>query len=147
MRRRRLWLVAALLLFAVAGYVLWEGIARFFQPAEVQSTGMLIVAALGLAVNLIAMRLLASGKDSSLNVKGAYLEVWADMLGSVGVIVGAITIMATGWQWVDPAIAILIGLWVLPRTWILLRDTAHILLEGVPRGLLFGPVLHTTTAP
>ena len=125
----------ALLLFAVAGYILWEGIGRFFRPAEVQSTGMLIVAVIGLAVNLAAMRLLASGKESSLNVKGAYLEVWADMLGSVGVIAAAIIIMITGWPWVDPAIAILIGLWVLPRTWILLRDTAHILLEGVPRGL------------
>lgn len=125
----------ALLLFAVAGYILWEGIGRFFRPAEVQSTGMLVVAVIGLAVNLVAMRLLAAGKESSLNVKGAYLEVWADMLGSVGVIAGAIIIMFTGWPWVDPAIAILIGLWVLPRTWILLSDTAHILLEGVPRGL------------
>ena len=61
----------ALLLFAVAGYVLWEGIARFFEPVEVESTGMLVVAALGLVVNIVSMRLLASGKDSSLNVKGA----------------------------------------------------------------------------
>lgn len=125
----------ALLLFAVAGYVLWEGIARFFEPAEVESTGMLIVAGIGLVVNLIAMRLLASGAESSLNVKGAYLEVWADMLGSIGVIVGALVIMFTGWAWVDPVVAIGIGLWVLPRTWTLLRDTTHILLEGVPRGL------------
>lgn len=125
----------ALLLFAVAGYVLWEGIARFFEPTEVESTGMLIVASIGLVVNLIAMRLLASGAKSSLNVKGAYLEVWADMLGSIGVIVGALVIMFTGWTWVDPVVAIGIGLWVLPRTWTLLRDTTHILLEGVPRGL------------
>jgi len=125
----------ALLLFAVAGYVLWEGIGRFFEPAEVQSTGMLIVAAIGLVVNLIAMKLLSAGKESSLNVKGAYLEVWADMLGSIGVIVGALVIMFTGWQWVDPLVAIGIGLWVLPRTWILLKDTTQILLEGVPRGM------------
>ncbi len=125
----------ALLLFAVAGYVLWEGIARFFEPVEVQSTGMLIVAVIGLVVNFISMRLLSAGKDQSLNVKGAYLEVWADMLGSLGVIVGAGVIMATGWQWVDPLVAIAIGLWVLPRTWILLKDTSQILLEGVPRGV------------
>lgn len=125
----------ALLLFAVAGYVLWEGINRFFHPAEVGSTGMLIVAAVGLVINIIAMKLLSAGKDSSLNVKGAYLEVWADMLGSIGVIVGAIVIMLTGWQWVDPVVAIGIGLWVLPRTWILLKDTTQILLEGVPRGV------------
>lgn len=125
----------ALLLFAVAGYVLWEGIARFLEPAEVQSTGMLIVAAIGLVINLIAMRLLTSGKEASLNIKGAYLEVWADMLGSIGVIGGAIVIMFTGWDWIDPIIAIAIGLWVLPRTWILLRDTTRILLEGVPPGI------------
>jgi cobalt-zinc-cadmium efflux system protein len=125
----------ALLLFAVAGYVLWEGIDRFFYPAEVQSTGMLVVAAIGLIINLIAMKLLSAGKEHSLNVKGAYLEVWADMLGSIGVIVGAVVIMLTGWQWVDPLVAIGIGLWVLPRTWILLKDTTQILLEGVPAGI------------
>ena len=125
----------ALLLFAVAGYVLWEGVNRFFEPSEVESTGMLIVAAIGLVINIIAMKLLSAGKDSSLNIKGAYLEVWADMLGSIGVIVGAILIMLTGWQWVDPLVAIGIGLWVLPRTWILLKDTTQILLEGVPRGM------------
>ena len=125
----------ALLLFGVACYVLVEGIGRFFEPTEVQSTGMLIVAAVGLVVNFIAMKLLSAGKEQSLNIKGAYLEVWADMLGSIGVIVGALVIMLTGWQWVDPLVAIGIGLWVLPRTWILLKHTIQILLEGVPRGI------------
>ena len=125
----------ALLLFAVAGYVLWESIGRFFVPEPVGSTGMLVVAAFGLLVNIVSMRLLAAGKDKSLNVKGAYLEVWADMLGSVGVILGACVIMYTGWKWVDPAVAVGIGLWVLPRTWLLLKDTTHILLEGVPTRL------------
>lgn len=136
----------ALLLFAVAGFVLWESIGRFLKPEEVQSTGMLIVAAIGLVINFIAMRLLASGKDKSLNVKGAYLEVWADMLGSVGVIAGAIVIMLTDWKWVDPLIAIGIALWVLPRTWTLLRDTTHILLEGVPRGLRLTDVREAISA-
>lgn len=130
----------ALLLFAVAGYVLWEGVARFLEPVAVESTGMLAIATIGLAVNIVAMRLLAAGKENSLNVKGAYLEVWADMLGSVGVIAGALVIMATGWTWVDPLVAIGIGLWVLPRTWTLLRDTTHVLLEGVPRGIALGEV-------
>jgi cobalt-zinc-cadmium efflux system protein len=128
----------ALLLFAVAGYVLWEGIQRFMEPAEVQSTGMLVVAAIGLLINIIAMRLLSADKEQSLNVKGAYLEVWADMLGSIGVIVGAVVIMLTGWRWVDPLVAIGIGLWVIPRTWILLKDTTRILLEGAPRGIPLG---------
>lgn len=124
----------AVLLFAVAGYVLFEGISRFFEPSPVESVGMLIVASIGLLVNLAAMRVLAGGKEASLNVKGAYLEVWADMLGSLGVIGAAIVIYLTGWSWIDPFVAIAIGLWVLPRTWALLRDTTHILLQGVPRG-------------
>jgi cobalt-zinc-cadmium efflux system protein len=124
----------AILLFAVAGYVLIEGIGRFFDPKPVESVGMLTVATIGLVVNLISMRILAGGKDDSLNVKGAYLEVWADMLGSLGVIGAAVAIYLAGYNWIDPIVAIGIGLWVLPRTWILLRDTTHILLQGVPRG-------------
>lgn len=124
----------AILLFAVAGYVLVEGIGRFLEPKPVESVGMLMVATIGLVVNLISMRVLAGGKDDSLNVKGAYLEVWADMLGSLGVIAAAIAIYLTGYNWIDPVVAIGIGLWVLPRTWALLRDTTHILLQGVPRG-------------
>lgn len=125
----------AVLLFLVAGYILYEGARRLFEPESVASVGMLIVAALGLIINLISMRLLMGGKDQSLNVKGAYLEVWADMIGSVGVLLGAGIIWLTGWRWVDPIIAVLIGFWVLPRTWTLLKDTTHVLLEGVPRGL------------
>jgi len=125
----------AVLLFIVAIYILVEGIQRMIDPQPVQSGGMLVIACVGLVINLIAMRVLAGGKDASLNVKGAYLEVWADMLGSLGVIVGALTIRFTGWTWVDPVVAIAIGLWVLPRTWSLLRDTTHILLEGAPRGI------------
>ena len=124
----------AVLLFVVAGYVLYEGITRFFDPKPVESIGMLAVASLGLVVNLIAMRVLAGGKETSLNMKGAYLEVWADMLGSLGVIAAAIAIWLTDKTWIDPIVAIAIGLWVLPRTWTLLRETTHILLQGVPRG-------------
>ena len=124
----------AILLFAVAGYVLIEGIGRFFDPRPVESIGMLIVASIGLVVNLISMRILAGGKEDSLNVKGAYLEVWADMLGSLGVIGAAIAIYFTKLNWIDPIVAIAIGVWVLPRTWTLLSDTTQILLQGVPRG-------------
>jgi cobalt-zinc-cadmium efflux system protein len=135
----------AVLLFLVAGYVLYEGVLRLLNPEPVGSFGMLVVASLGLVVNLISMRLLASGAAKSLNMKGAYLEVWADMLGSVGVIGGAVLIMLMGWTWVDPVVAIGIGLWVLPRTWILLRNTTHILLEGVPKGLSL-PAVRATIA-
>jgi cobalt-zinc-cadmium efflux system protein len=96
---------------------------------------MLGIAIAGLAVNLIGMRLLHAGSAVSLNVKGAYLEVWSDMLGSIGVIAAALVIHFTGWAKADALVAAGIGLWVLPRTWTLLRESLNILLEGVPEGL------------
>lgn len=134
--------VNALLLFAVAIYILFEAYQRFRSPAEVQTTGMLVVATLGLVINLISMRLLSSDKDSSLNIKGAYLEVWSDMLGSLGVMIAAVVIYFTGWSWVDTLVAAGIGLWVLPRTWILLKESLNILLEGTPEGLDLDEVIN-----
>ncbi|AIS11107.1 cation transporter [Pseudomonas chlororaphis subsp. aurantiaca] len=125
----------AILLFVVAFYILFEAWQRLSAPAEIQSTGMLVIAVLGLIVNLISMRLLASASAESLNVKGAYLEVWSDMLGSIGVIVAALVIMYTGWGWVDSLVAAAIGFWVLPRTWMLLRESMNVLLQGVPDGI------------
>ena len=122
----------AMLLFGVAVYILYEAYLRLKEPAQIHSTGMLVIAVVGMVVNLLSMRVLRGGKDKSLNVKGAYLEVWSDLLGSVGVILAAILIKATGWAWVDSAVAVLIGLWVLPRTWVLLRSSVNVLLEGVP---------------
>ncbi len=120
------------MLFVVAIYILYEAYQRFSQPPEIQSLGMLVVASIGLIVNLISMKILFSGSQNSLNMKGAYLEVLSDALGSVGVILGAILIYFTGWMWVDTLIAVLIGFWVLPRTWVLAKQSVHILLEGVP---------------
>ena len=123
------------MLFAVAIYILYEAWQRFRTPAEVQSVGMLLVAVAGLVINLISMKLLTAGKDSSLNLKGAYLEVWSDMLGSLGVIIGAIIIYFTQWNWIDTVVAVAIGFWVIPRTWILLKESLNLLLEGVPQGI------------
>lgn len=125
----------ALLLFAVALYILYEAYTRLRAPAEIESMGMLAIAVTGLVVNLVSMRLLGSGKDKSLNVKAAYLEVWSDLLGSIAVIVGAAIIAVTGWPWVDSVVAVLIGLWVLPRTWVLLKSSLNILLEGTPENI------------
>ncbi len=122
----------AMMLFVVAIYILYEAYQRFSQPPEIQSLGMLVVAVLGLIINLISMKILVSSSQDSLNVKGAYLEVLSDALGSVGVIIGALVIYFTGWMWVDTVIAVLIGFWVLPRTWVLLKQSINILLEGVP---------------
>ena len=136
---RRLEIVAAAMnataLFLVAGYVLFEAIKRFATPHSIESKGMLLVALLGLIVNAIAMQLLRGGREESLNVRGAYLEVWADFLGSIAVLLGAAVIWLTGKTWIDPVVAILIALWVLPRAWQLLRSAMHVLLEGTPEGL------------
>lgn len=125
----------AILLFLVAIYILYEAWQRFAYPAEVQSLPMLLIAALGLVVNLACMKILGEGKDESLNVKGAYLEVWSDMIGSAGVLLAAAAIWLTGWNWIDPIVAVAIGLWVLPRSWQLLSESLNILLQGVPEGL------------
>ena len=125
----------ALLLFGVAFYILYEAYLRLQAPAEIQSTGMLVIAVLGLIVNLISMRLLSAASGESLNVKGAYLEVWSDMLGSIGVIIAAVLIMFTGWGWVDSVVAAAIGFWVVPRTWTLLKASMNVLLQGVPDGI------------
>ncbi|MEE7548481.1 cation transporter, partial [Xanthomonas sp. Kuri4-1] len=133
-------LVNGALLFGVGAYILWEAVERFRAPQPVASGGVLLIAVFGLVINLVSMRLLKAGSGESLNVKGAYLEVWSDMLGSVAVILGALAIGATGWQWIDPVLAVLIGLWVLPRTWVLLREAVNVLLEGVPQGIDLGAV-------
>ena len=127
-------LITAVVLLLLAVYILYEAWQRFFEPPEVLSTPMLIVAVVGLVVNLISMRLLAAGSEESLNLKGAYFEVLADMLGSIGVIASALIIMFTGWTLADPIIGAAIGIFIVPRTWALLKHSVNILLEGAPIG-------------
>lgn len=126
--------VNALLLFGVAGYVLFEAVRRLQEPAEVLGAPMLVVAVLGLAANLVVFALLREGAKESINVEGAYLEVLADTLGSVGVIVAAVLLQVFGWAWVDPVVGAAIGLWILPRTWRLGRQAVRILLQSAPDG-------------
>jgi len=128
-------LANGLLLFGVAGYVLYEAWQRFASPPDVPGLPMMAVAAVGLIVNLISFRLLAAGSKESLNLKGAYLEVFSDMLGSVGVIVAAVIIFTTGWRYADPLIGAGIGLFILPRTWKLSAQAVRILMEVAPPGL------------
>lgn len=128
-------LLNAVILLLITVYILYEAYQRFLNPPEVIGLPMLVVATFGLVVNLIAMRMLKSGSEQSLNVKGAYFEVLSDMLGSVGVIVASVIIMTTGWQMVDPIIGAAIGLFIVPRTIGLLKESVHILFEGTPAGL------------
>lgn len=135
--RRAEILAAALnagVLLAIGLYILYEAYLRLRSPVEVQTGPMLVVAVLGLIVNIVSARLLVAGSGGSLNVKSAYLEVLGDLLGSVAVIVGALLIRFTGLEWIDPVLGALIGLWVIPRTWTLLKSSVNVLMEGVPEG-------------
>lgn len=127
-------LANAVLLFGVAVYVLVEAVRRFGDAPEVLGTPMLIVALLGFAANLVAFALLRSGSKESLNVQGAYLEVLSDTLGSLGVIVAAVVIQVADWWWVDPAVGVAIGIFILPRTWRLGAQALRILVQAAPPG-------------
>ena len=125
----------AVLLFLVAGFVLFEAWRRFSDPPEVASGLMLAIAVIGLAVNGLSLWLLRDAQSASLNMRGAYLEVMGDLLGSGAVIVAALVIATTGWLQADAVASVVIGLLMLPRTWNLLRDAVDVLLEGTPKGV------------
>jgi cobalt-zinc-cadmium efflux system protein len=125
-------LANAVLLVVVAISVLREAYVRFLNPPEILGGWMLGVAVVGLVVNLASLLILYGGAGESLNVKGAYLEVLSDTLGSVGVIVAAVVVLLTGWRQADPLIGVGIGLFILPRAYHLLRESVDILLEGTP---------------
>ena len=127
--------VNALILFAVAGYILYEAIQRFSAPPEVLGPPMLGIATVGLLVNLVSMRLLQAGAATSLNLRGAYLEVLGDLLGSAAVIVAGLVIILTGWTPIDPIASVVIAGLILPRTWSLLREAVDVLLQATPRGV------------
>ena len=127
--------INAVLLFGVATYVLFEAIQRIGSPPEILTGPMLVIASLGLVVNLVAIRLLATGARSSLNLRGAYLEVLGDLLGSVAVLVAAGIILLTGWTAADAIASVVIAVAILPRAWGLLREAVDILLQATPRGI------------
>lgn len=128
-------IVNALLLFAVATFILVEAWQRWNAPPDVRTGLMLLFAVIGLVANVVGLVILRGGSRESLNVRGAYLEVLGDMLGSAAVIVAALVIAATGWQRADPVASVLVALMILPRTWSLLREAVDVLLEATPRGV------------
>lgn len=125
-------LANAVLLFGVAAYVLWEAAQRLENPVEVPAGPVFAIGVAGLVVNLIGFWLLREGAKESLNLRGAYLEVVADAIGSAGVLLAAILIAVTGEDWIDPALAIGLGLWILPRTYRLGASALRVLLEAAP---------------
>ncbi len=123
----------AILLFGVAGYVVFEAVRRLADPPEIAAGVMFAVALVGLAANGLSVFLLRDAQRSSLNVRGAYLEVLGDLGGSAAVIVAAIVIGLTGWDGADTVASLLIAALILPRTLRLLREATDVLLEATPR--------------
>lgn len=128
-------LANCLLLLGVGGYVLYEAVQRFLTPAATEGGLTAVFAVIGLVANLVSLSLLMRGQGESLNVRGAFLEVAADALGSVAVLVAAVVIVTTGWQAADPIASLAIGLMIVPRTVKLLRETLDVLLESAPKGV------------
>jgi cobalt-zinc-cadmium efflux system protein len=126
-------LLNAILTFGVAGYVLVEAVVRLVDGgSSVESGPMLVVAVAGLAVNAIVFFMLRDGAEDSLAVRGAYVDAMADAAGSVGVIVAAVVIAVTGWDPIDPIVAAVIGVWILPRAWRLAASALRVLLQVAP---------------
>jgi cobalt-zinc-cadmium efflux system protein len=124
--------VNAQVLLLLSGYILFEAFTRLQRPVAVRSGIMLAIALVGLAANFVSLRLLAPARESSLNIRAAHLEVLSDLLGSVAVVGAAIAIPLTRWAWLDPVVSVAVAGLILPRAISLLRQSAHILLEGTP---------------
>jgi cobalt-zinc-cadmium efflux system protein len=125
-------LINAVVLFLISFYILYEAYGRFENPPEVASLPVIFIAVVGLVVNLASLWVLHKGSKESLNPQGAFLEVMSDALGSTGVIVAGLIMLATGWYYADPIFGVLIGVFILPRTWALLKQAVNVLLEGTP---------------
>lgn len=124
--------VNGLSLLVVVGWILFEAIRRFLSPTEVQGEMMLVVAAAGLVVNIIAFVVLHGGDRDNLNIRGAAIHVAGDLLGSVAAIVAAIVIIYTGWMPIDPVLSVAVAFLILKSAWMLVKHSAHVLLEGSP---------------
>lgn len=122
----------ALVLLAVAGFVAVEALSRLSDPPPVPGLPLLVIGAFGLAGNLVALRVLAGGDRHNLNLRGALLEVFGDALGSIAVLVAAVVVLTTGAGLADPIASLAIAALIAPRAFVLLRDAAHVLLEGAP---------------
>ncbi|MEP6891380.1 MAG: cation diffusion facilitator family transporter, partial [Nitrospirota bacterium] len=125
----------AVVLLLLAVWILYEAYRRVFEPSHVLAFPMLLIGLIGLAVNVVSMKLLVGESTSSLNVRSAYVEVLSDAISSVGVILGGVTIWLTGWFLIDPFLSAGISVFIVWRTWALLTQAVHVLMEGVPTHL------------
>jgi len=127
--------VNGLSLLFIVGWILVEAVDRFLAPTEVLGKTMLVVAAAGLVVNLIAFAVLHGGDRENLNIRGAAVHVAGDLLGSVAAIVAALVIIYTGWTPIDPILSVAVAMLILRSAWMLVKRSAHVLLEGAPEWL------------
>ncbi|QDP41748.1 cation diffusion facilitator family transporter [Radiobacillus deserti] len=128
----------------IALYIFYEAYHRFTEPPEVASVGMLIIAIIGLLVNVVVAWILMRGDtEENLNVRAAFLHVLGDMLGSVGAIIAAILIMAFGWGWADPLASVIVALLVLISGWRVTKDSLHVLMEGTPKNVNLDDIVAT----
>ena len=124
--------VNGLSLLLVVGWIFYEAVQRFITPRDVLGETMLAVAAAGLVINIISFAVLHSGDQENLNIRGAVLHVAGDLLGSVAAIVAAVVIIYTGWTLIDPILSIAVAFLILRSAWVLVKRSAHVLLEGAP---------------
>ena len=122
----------AVVLLLLACWILYEAFTRFYHPSDVLGLPVMLVGAVGFAINLVCLRLLCGGPGASINVRSAYLEVLSDAVTSVGVVIGGGIIWITGWYPIDPLLSVFITLFIVWRTWLLLSQAVNILMEGVP---------------
>jgi cobalt-zinc-cadmium efflux system protein len=128
-------LVNAVLLLGVGGFVVVEGIRRLIEPPEVGTTAMIVFGLIGMVANAISLLILSRAQSESIGIRGAFLEVMSDALGSAAVVVAAIVIALTGWERADAIASLGIGLLIVPRTLKLLKEAVEVLLEATPKGV------------
>lgn len=132
-------------LIVIALFIFFEAVKRFANPPEVATTGMLIVSSIGLAVNILVAWIMMRGGDveENLNMKGAYLHVKSDMLGSIGAIAAALLMMFFGWGWADPLASVIVAALVLRSGYFVSKSGLHVLMEGVPQNVNINELIHT----
>nr|WP_289038990.1 cation diffusion facilitator family transporter [uncultured Allobacillus sp.] len=131
-------------LILIAGFIFYEAYQRFTDPPEVASTGMLVIATIGLIVNLIVAWILMKGDtEENLNLRAAFLHVLGDLLGSVGAIVAALLILFFGWGWADPLASVLVALLILISGYRVTKDSFHVLMEGTPKNVDLEEIIQT----
>ncbi len=146
---KRFEIIAAVLngvtLLVIAIYIFYEAIGRFQNPPEVASTGMLIIASIGLLVNILVAWIMMRGADveENLNMRGAYLHVISDMLGSIGAIIAALLIIIFGWGWADPLASVIVAALVLRSGYYVTKSGLHVLMEGTPENVDVDDVIQT----